>query len=103
MTFGTFEEAERFIAARPSEHWRIASADPLTSCVPLEALTDYTPAFRSLGRQSTSKAARGLPRCRSASMPRRREATELTFGGNARPGGDPVISAGSHRQRQWSE
>jgi hypothetical protein len=59
MTFGTFEEAERFIAARPSEHWRIASADPLTSCVPLEALTDYTPVFRSLGRQSTSSGGTG--------------------------------------------
>jgi len=59
MTFGAFEEAERFIAARPAERWRIASADPLISCVPLEALTDYTPVFRSLGRQSTSRGGTG--------------------------------------------
>jgi oligosaccharyl transferase (archaeosortase A-associated) len=59
MTFGTFEEAERYIASHPAEHWRIASADPLVSCVPLEALTDFRQAFRSIGRQRTSSGGLG--------------------------------------------
>ena len=51
MTFTSSDEAGRFIATRPSERWRLASADLRASCVPLEALTDYRPVFRSLGRQ----------------------------------------------------
>jgi oligosaccharyl transferase (archaeosortase A-associated) len=51
MTFTSSDEARQFIAARPSEKWRLASADLQASCVPLEALTDYRRVFRSLGRQ----------------------------------------------------
>lgn len=51
--FRDFDEATRFIATRPSERWRIASPDPLTSCVPLEALPGYHPVFRSSGNQPT--------------------------------------------------
>lgn len=59
MTFAGTAEAERFIASRPTEHWRIASADPLVSCVPLEALTDFRQVFGSLGRQETSSGGLG--------------------------------------------
>jgi dolichyl-diphosphooligosaccharide--protein glycosyltransferase len=51
QTFHSFEEAQRFVASRPSPRWRIASADPLTSCVPLEELKGYTRVFQSLGHQ----------------------------------------------------
>ena len=59
MTFGTFDEASRFIAAQPSEHWQIASADPLVSCVPLDALTGFEAVFQSLGHQRTKSGAQG--------------------------------------------
>jgi oligosaccharyl transferase (archaeosortase A-associated) len=54
VTFGTYDAAVRFIAERPSEQWRIASPDPLTSCVPLEALPDYRQVFQSLRQQPTT-------------------------------------------------
>jgi hypothetical protein len=59
MTFAGTTEAERFIASRPTEHWRIASADPLVSCVPLEALTDFRQVFGSIGRQPTPSGGLG--------------------------------------------
>ncbi len=52
--FASYEEATRFIASRPAGHWRIASPDPLTSCVPLEALPEYRQVFRSLGQLPAS-------------------------------------------------
>ncbi len=51
MTFTGTAEAERFIGSRPTEHWRIASADPLISCTGLDALADFHPVFRSAGMQ----------------------------------------------------
>jgi hypothetical protein len=59
--FGSYEEAKRFIAERPSERWAIVSADPLITCVPLDALADYAPVFRSFGRQPTRTGAEGPP------------------------------------------
>jgi oligosaccharyl transferase (archaeosortase A-associated) len=58
-TFATFEEASRFVASQPSTRWRIASSDPLTSCVPLEALPEYRQVFRSIGEQPTSTGQPG--------------------------------------------
>jgi oligosaccharyl transferase (archaeosortase A-associated) len=58
-TFATFEEASRFVASEPSQRWRIASSDPLTSCVPLEALPEYRQVFRSIGQQPTSAGEPG--------------------------------------------
>ena len=59
MTFGDTAEAERFIASRPAEHWRIASADPLVSCVALEAFTDFRQVFQSSGRQQAASGGLG--------------------------------------------
>ncbi len=58
-TFGTFEEASRFVASQPSQRWRIASSDPLTSCVPIEALPEYRQVFQSIGQQPTSAGEPG--------------------------------------------
>ena len=58
-TFVTFEEASRFVGSQPSKRWRIASSDPLTSCVPLEALPEYRQVFRSIGQQPTSAGEPG--------------------------------------------
>jgi dolichyl-diphosphooligosaccharide--protein glycosyltransferase len=58
-TFGSFEEASRFIDLRSSEQWRIASADLLTSCVPLDGLPGYRVVFQSLGTQPTASGRPG--------------------------------------------
>jgi oligosaccharyl transferase (archaeosortase A-associated) len=59
MTFAGRAEAERFIASRPTEHWRIASSNPLVSCTPLEALAAFRPVFQSIGRQATASGELG--------------------------------------------
>jgi dolichyl-diphosphooligosaccharide--protein glycosyltransferase len=61
MTFTGTADAERFIASRPTEHWRIASADPLLSCTPLDALADFHSVFRSLGIQPRASGEAGPP------------------------------------------
>ena len=58
-SFETVDEAERFIASRRSERWRIASGDQLTSCVPLEALTGYAQVYRSVGHQRSNQGGIG--------------------------------------------
>ncbi len=58
-SFETADEADRFIASRRSEHWRIASADQLTSCVPLEALSGYAQVYRSVGHQRSKQGGIG--------------------------------------------
>jgi len=57
--FGTSTEAERFITTRPTEHWRIASSNPLVSCTPLEALAVFRPVFHSIGRQRMASGESG--------------------------------------------
>ena len=47
------------MAARPSEQWELASADPLTSCVELEELPEYRRVFQSLWSQSTPNGGAG--------------------------------------------
>jgi hypothetical protein len=46
-TYGSYAEAEVFLAAQKTGNWRIVGKDPLASPVPLEALEGYRPAFAS--------------------------------------------------------
>jgi hypothetical protein len=61
LTFPGFEAAGQFVRSRPHEDWRIASSDPLTSCVPLEPLVGYERVFRALGRQPRLNGGLGPP------------------------------------------
>lgn len=62
MNFANATEAERFIASRPAERWRIASPDPLISCVSLDALGDFHPVFQSLTHQLNASGKLGPSR-----------------------------------------
>ncbi len=46
-TYGSYAEAEAFIAAQKTGNWRIVGKDPLASPVPLEELEGYRPVFAS--------------------------------------------------------
>ena len=46
-TYGSYAEAEAYLAAQKTGNWRIVGKDPCVSPVPLEALEGYRPAFAS--------------------------------------------------------
>ena len=45
--FPTYEEAETFLAQATEDNWRLVSADPLVSAVPLTDLEDFTAVYES--------------------------------------------------------
>ena len=53
-TFDTYDAAMDYVAASNDEHVRLVSADPMVSCVALEALEDYAIVY-----QSNTRAALG--------------------------------------------
>jgi oligosaccharyl transferase (archaeosortase A-associated) len=52
-SFATYEEATRFVTTSGRTDMKIVSKDPLVTCVPLEALANYTSVFRALERDGT--------------------------------------------------
>ena len=58
-TFDTYDEAMDYIAEANDEHVRLVSADPLVSCVALEALEDYAVVYESHTR--TALGGRQVP------------------------------------------
>ena len=52
-SFTTYEEASRFVTTSGRSDMKIVSKDPHVTCVPLEALANYTSVFRALERDGT--------------------------------------------------
>lgn len=59
--FSSYEDASRFVALRPDGSLRIASADPLKPCVPLEQLPEFSRVFSSVGHIRTVTGGPGPP------------------------------------------
>ena len=55
--FDTYEEASHFVVSSGRPDVRIVSKDPRRTCVPLEALGNYVPVFRSFEREWAGSAA----------------------------------------------
>jgi asparagine N-glycosylation enzyme membrane subunit Stt3 len=56
-SFASYEEASRFVTRSGRSDVKIVSKLPLVTCVPLEALTSYTPVFRALEHEGTDPSA----------------------------------------------
>ena len=52
-SFSTYEEASRFVAGSGRSDMKIVSKDAHVTCVPLEALANYTSVFRALEHDGT--------------------------------------------------
>ena len=60
-SFPSYDAADLFIRSRPGERWRIASSDPLVSCVPLVALNGYVRVYRASGTQQANDGRSRVP------------------------------------------
>ena len=67
--FATYEEASRFVTSSGRADVTIVSKHPHETCVPLEALSSYTPVFKALdrdGRRPDGSPGRAVVRVSAA-------------------------------------